>query len=247
MKMKFRHIEVDVKRLIAVALLLMTHLTVSGNVSAQNTSTPTLLPSTDLQIKADDGKALYGSYYALSDSDGPAVLLLHQLYTNRSSWKPLVTPLLNAGFKVLAIDLRGYGQTRGKINWTEAQNDTVAWAAWLKLQPGVQSIAIVGSSMGSNLALIGCLQVDGCKGAVAISPSLDYFGVKTSDAMQAGFPSLIVYADQDRYPKQDVPQMLQLAGDHASTIVYKGRTHGMDLFKEHNDLASQIVSWLQGL
>lgn len=204
--------------------------------------------SIDVQIQSqDDGKNLYGSYFAISDTEGPAILLLHQLYTNRSSWKPLVTPLLNAGFKVLAIDLRGYGKTRGKINWTAAQSDTVSWGEWLKQQSGVQSIALVGSSMGSNLALVGCLALDDCAGAVAISPSLDYFGVKTSDAMQAGFPTLIVYADQDRYPKQDVPHMLELAGDHASTIVYSGRTHGMDLFEEHDDLVANIVQWLQGL
>ncbi len=225
--------------IIALSMLLLM-----GNpVKAQDVS---VSPSgLDVEIAAQDGKKLYGSYFAVSDSDGPAVLLLHQLYTNRSSWSPLVQPLLDAGYKVLAIDLRGYGKTRGKINWELAQDDTVAWGNWLKSQAGVQSISIIGSSMGSNLALNGCAAIEGCSGAVVISPSLNYFGVKTADAMQSGFPILIIYADNDRYPKQDVPQMLELGRDYTASIVYTGRTHGMNLFDEHDDLPAQIIKWLQ--
>ncbi len=205
----------------------------------------TLANSTAVEIKASDGKTLYGSFFA-ADGDAKAVILLHELYTNRSSWKPLVQPLLESGFKVLAIDLRGYGKTKGKINWKSAQTDTVAWAEWLKMQPGVQSIGLVGSSMGANLALNGCAAITGCVGAVAISPGLNYFGVKTTDAVQAGFPALIVYADRDPYPKNDVPKMQELAGEHLEILLYCGRTHGMGLFKDHDDLAGAIVTWLAG-
>lgn len=200
----------------------------------------------DVQIEAGDGKMLYGSFFMASEGDGPAVLLLHQLYTNRSSWTPLVQPLLDAGFKVLAVDLRGYGKTKGKINWKAAQQDTIDWAGWLKGQPGVQSVALVGSSMGSNLALNGCAALEGCKGAVAISPSLNYFNVTTEDALQAGFPALIIYADRDRYPAADMPRMLELGGERVTTIVYSGRAHGVDLFKEHDELVGQIAEWLKG-
>ncbi|MEZ4670898.1 MAG: alpha/beta fold hydrolase [Anaerolineae bacterium] len=226
-------------------ILLIGLLGFSLTAAQDNVPVPTA-SGVDVQIKAADGKTLYASYFASSDGDGPAALLLHQLYTNRSSWTPLVQPLLDAGFKVLAVDLRGYGQTKGKINWKAAQQDTVDWASWLKAQAGVQSVSLVGSSMGSNLALNGCAAVEGCTGAVAISPSLNYFNVATADALQAGFPSLIIYADHDRYPAADMPRMLELGGDHMATIVYSGRTHGIDLFKEHADLVGQIVEWLKG-
>jgi len=228
---------------LAITLLFLAIL---SPLSAQDTApTPPSTNSTDIEIKASDGKTLYGSLFAV-DGDAKAVILLHELYTNRSSWKPLVQPLLDAGFKVLAIDLRGYGKTKGKINWKNAQTDTVEWANWLKAQPGVQSIELVGSSMGANLALNGCAAISGCTGAVAISPGLNYFGVKTTDAVQAGFPALIVYADRDTYPKNDVPKMQELGSDHLEILLYSGRTHGMGLFKEHDDLAGSIVTWLAG-
>jgi dienelactone hydrolase len=227
--------------IISLALVWITGFTTFAQDAAPAPSTS----GSDVQITASDGKTLYASYFG-ADGDSKAVILLHELYTNRSSWKPLVQPLLDSGFKVLAIDLRGYGKTKGKINWKTAQKDTVEWADWLKGQPGVQSIELVGSSMGANLALNGCAAISGCLGAVAISPGLNYFGVKTSNAVQAGFPALIVYADRDSYPKNDVPKMQELGGDHLEILLYSGRTHGMGLFKEHDDLAGSIVTWLAG-
>jgi pimeloyl-ACP methyl ester carboxylesterase len=216
-------------------------LSMASAVFAQESS-----PEQIVQIVAADGKKLYGSYFSASDAEGRAVILLHQLYTDRSSWTPLIYPLFDAGFKVLAVDLRGYGQTRGKINWKAAQEDTLTWAEWLKEQPGVTAITTVGSSMGSNLAINGCAAIAGCLGAVALSPSLNYFNVTTHEALQAGFPVLIVYADRDTYPKQDVPQMLELGGGHVESLVYPGRAHGVDLLGDQGDLIATIVGWLQG-
>jgi dienelactone hydrolase len=207
--------------------------------------TPTPEPeSLEVELEAADGLTLQGEYFARSDAEGRAVLLLHQIYTNRASWTPLIYPLLDAGYKVLAVDLRGYGATRGKINWTAAQDDTVAWADWLKAQPGVTSVALVGSSMGSSLALVGCAAVEGCVGAVALSPGLNYFDVYTGEAVQAGFPSLIVYAENDRYPKEGVPTLQEIGGDSVQVIMYPGRVHGVDLFKEDEALIPLIVTWI---
>ena len=147
-------------------------------------------------------------------------------------------------------DIRGFGDTRGRLNWTSAQADTVTWATWLREQPGVTSVMFMGSSIGSSLALVGCLQVEGCAGAVALSPGLNYYQVYTGDAIAAGFPALIVYADHDPYPIRDVPKMIELAdpdGDgahHLSLQVYAGREHGMALFAAHDDLVGAITSWL---
>jgi hypothetical protein len=40
--------------------------------------------------------------------------------------------------------------------------------------------------------------------------------------------------------------MLELGSGHVESIVYPGRTHGIDLFGEHDDLAGTIIGWLLG-
>lgn len=229
--------------LIVFAAWIMAVAVAAQDAPPETPPTPTAAPSPDVQITASDGRTLYGTYYD-GGGEGPAVLLLHQLYTNRSSWTPLVGPLRDAGFKVLVVDLRGYGQTRGRVNWTQAQDDTLRWAEWLRGQPGVTKLQMGGSSMGANLALVGCAAVEGCSASVALSPGLNYFGVTTESAIASGRPALIVYADKDRYPKDDVPAMQQIPGGAVEVIVYEGRDHGVDLFRVHDDLAAAIVGWL---
>lgn len=226
-------------------ILFFALMVIVSVISAQEqpTATPTPIEPTLIEIDATDGLNLKGSFYSISANDQPAVLLLHQLYTTRVSWNPVVNPLLEAGYKVLAVDLRGYGQTRGRINWTQASEDVKTWVEWLDAQPGVTSVAIMGSSMGSSLALTGCALSE-CAGAVAISPGLNYFNLSTRDAMQAGFSSLLIYSDHDTYPARDVPTMAELGGENVTVQMYAGRTHGVDLFKTQDDLLPLVIDWL---
>lgn len=226
--------------------LLILGLMLTFGVAAQDSAPAAPSPTTPslIEIPAADGLTLRGAYFA-PHANAPAVLLIHQLYTTRHSWDTLTLPLMEAGYNVLAIDLRGYGKTRGSINWTRAQEDTTRWAAWLSQQSGVSSVTFIGSSMGAALALNGCAAFDPCKGAVAISPGLNYFGVSTEAALSDGFPILAIYADKDRYPSEDMPAMQEIAGDKMTVITLTGRAHGIDLFREDDTLIPSIVEWVK--
>ncbi len=205
-----------------------------------------------IKIEADDGLTLVGDYFAPFDHATPAVLLLHELYTAHASWTPFIDPLLDHGYRILAVDLRGHGATGGGINWRRAQRDTQVWLNWLYEQPGVTPAAvfIIGSSMGANLALNGCMDAETCAGVIALSPGRNYHGISTDDAITSGQPTLIVYAERDLYPRRDVPRMLDLAAEHSlpgetiTVLSFPGRTHGMDLFDIYEDLPTDLINWL---
>ncbi len=207
-------------------------------------ATPEPFKPLEVTLEAPDGQTLYGWYSSAGEGDGRGVVLFHQLYTTHASWNAFGQTLMDAGYKVLAVDLRGYGKTRGKISWTASQDDAVAWISWLKSQPGVTSVSVVGSSMGATVALLGCSKSDQCKSVVALSPGLDYYRVDTTPALEDGFPALLVYADRDTYPSRDVPVMQERGGDHIEVLAYEGRDHGVDLFKKHTDLMGILIEWL---
>lgn len=200
-----------------------------------------------VDAKADDGLTLVGAYYNAGD-ERPVVLLLHELYTTHSSWSPLIGPLLDAGYNVLAVDLRGYGATRGKINWQKAIADVQSWFNWLRAANTSDNLAVIGSSMGSNLALVGCANDAGCRTAIAISPGLNYYGVHTEAALAEGLSqrsALLIYSERDRYSALGVPQMLELASGEVGVHTYTGNRHGMDLFRtQGEDLIPRILDWL---
>lgn len=218
--------------------------------SETDTDAPTT-PDSDtnaIVIQAEDGLQLAGHYYG---NGSRAVLLLHELYTASASWNGVIDALLDSGFSVLTVDLRGHGATRGAINWNLAQDDTLTWLDWLTDAQNVRRVYVMGSSMGANLAMVGCAAHDACVGAVAISPGLHYFGVFTEDAVLSGLPMLLVYADRDSRPARDIPQMIDMAEDAEldtlTVLSYPGRAHGMLLFDTDAPVLEDIVAWLRGI
>lgn len=229
-------------------LILLLVLSIGAPVAAQNDAedSPRVQPQV-VRVAASDGLTLVGDYYALGGEGQPAVLLLHQLYTTRASWSPLINPLLDAGYSVLAVDLRGYGASGGRISWTRAVTDVQTWLDWLRAQPGIRAdaVAVIGSSMGSNLALVGCANDSQCMTAVAISPGLNYYGIRPADSLGEGHSALLVYSRRDGYSGRSVPQMAEIASGDVQVQAYDGNVHGMDLFTTQGDtLIPLIVDWL---
>ena len=52
------------------------------------------------------------SFPVIDQGTGPAVLLLHGFPDSRLLWRNQIGPLLDAGFRVIAPDLRGFGEPR---------------------------------------------------------------------------------------------------------------------------------------
>ena len=63
-----------------------------------------------VSFPTDDNGTVYAHEYGQGDR---AVLLAHGGRFNKESWAPQAKVLVDAGFRVLAIDFRGYGQSRG--------------------------------------------------------------------------------------------------------------------------------------
>jgi pimeloyl-ACP methyl ester carboxylesterase len=185
-----------------------------------------------ITVRADDGLALHGDWLLMEES-APTVLLIHQMYTTSRSWAHVRQALAGAGFNVLAIDLRGYGRTGGGIDWRAATDDIMHWLSWLRSESGItrDDIAIVGSSIGANLALVGCGADPACRAVIAISPGWSYYGVAIGEALAelAARPALVIYAETDRWPALAMPQITAAAGPGLEILALAGNRHGMDL------------------
>ena len=90
-----------------------------------------------VEIKGQDGFALKGSFYASGNDKGRAILLLHGMNGNRNTWDATVAPLLQAGISVLAVDMRGYGETGGNVDFGQNNDDANLWMEWLRKQSGI--------------------------------------------------------------------------------------------------------------
>jgi len=194
--------------------------------------------------------SLVADFYP-AEVDAPVIMLLHMLNSNRAAWDPLIPDLFAAGYALLNIDMRGHGDSGGTRDWEETINDVaVGWTGWLAVNEhvGESGLAIIGGSIGANVALISCAQAEICRGAIALSPGLDYRGVKPESALVDGLAdraALLVAAQNDRSSSTAIRQMFLKAKGDVTARLYRGRAHGTRLFDSDYDSVSRLIlGWL---
>jgi pimeloyl-ACP methyl ester carboxylesterase len=106
-----------------------------------------------VSFATEDGGTVVADLYGAGTR---GVVLAHGGRYDRASWAPQAKRLAASGFRVLAIDFRGYGQSRAGTATTASDPglrfDLVAAARWLRAR-GATSVAIVGGSLGGGAAL----------------------------------------------------------------------------------------------
>ncbi|MGI9068225.1 MAG: alpha/beta fold hydrolase [Pyrinomonadaceae bacterium] len=91
-------------------------------------------------------------YQEAGDSSSPPMILIHGFASFSLVWSKVLLPLADAGFRVIAPDLPGYGFS-GKprhLDYTIASQ--AAMVAGLLNQLGIERIVLVGSSYGGAVA-----------------------------------------------------------------------------------------------
>jgi alpha-beta hydrolase superfamily lysophospholipase len=64
-----------------------------------------------VNFKTKDGVTIVGNYFKPRKEHAPAFLLLHMMPATKESWNDFASHLQKEGFEVLAIDLRGHGES----------------------------------------------------------------------------------------------------------------------------------------
>jgi pimeloyl-ACP methyl ester carboxylesterase len=106
----------------------------------------------EVSFPTADGGVIWADLYGTGD---PGVVLAHGARFNKDSWGKQAEVLVKAGFRVLAIDFRGYGQSRGGDKSApgsgEKYQDVLAAVRYLR-ENGATSVSVIGASMGGGAA-----------------------------------------------------------------------------------------------
>jgi pimeloyl-ACP methyl ester carboxylesterase len=90
-----------------------------------------------------------GRLHAVVDGEGPPILLVHAGIVDLRAWDPLVPFLVEAGFRAVRYDTRGYGQsTTEDVEFSNRADLRAALDAF-----GIAKAAFVGNSRGAMIAL----------------------------------------------------------------------------------------------
>jgi len=212
----------------------------------------------NLTLTTSDGKKISASLSIPADLKGkvPAVILIHQGGSDRSEWKWLIPRLTGKQYIVLAYDIRGHGKSdsvssrRSLYNDPrQAPKDLLAAVKYLKKLKTVDSrrIAIIGSSIGGNLAMAASSR-GLIKTVAAISCKTS--AVKNlSGKQKVSFQSAMIISsarDQNGKRARWARELYNMTISPKNLVIVKeSASHGVSIFKDDPSLTDKVLQWLK--
>jgi dienelactone hydrolase len=188
-----------------------------------------------------------------------AVILLHMMPARKESWNECAEAFHKEGYDVLAIDLRGHGESGGG-NYKEftheqhqaSRHDVEAARQWLVAQ-GVhpEHIVVGGASIGANLALEYLGNHPECKAVFCLSPGVAYRGIETMPIVRRLTTNqrvfFIVAKDDSRIPDnfEQTSQIYEAMTGEKKLEVFETGGHGTEILNAHPALIDEIITWFQ--
>lgn len=184
---------------------------------------------------ADDGGQVCADLYGRGDGrGGKSVVLAHGGRFNKESWREQALTLISAGFRVLAIDFRGFGCSKGPrqqdFDNAPFEKDVLAGVRYLKAG-GAKSVSVVGGSFGGAAA--GDASIKSAAGEIdrivllGAAPNLPADGLKSR--------TLFIVAREDsngngpRLP--EIQAQYERAPQPKQLIILDGSAHAQFLFQ----------------
>jgi pimeloyl-ACP methyl ester carboxylesterase len=109
-----------------------------------------------VSFATDDGGTVCADLYGQNNGQANrGVVLAHGGRFNKESWHDQALSLASAGFRVLAIDFRGYGCSKGpgqeNFDGAPFEKDVLAAVRYLR-EHGAKTVSVVGGSFGGAAA-----------------------------------------------------------------------------------------------
>lgn len=103
----------------------------------------------------DDAPKIRAIWMPQPDTDAPVVLYLHGTFRNVFQNRPKIVPIYQAGFSVLAIEYRGWGDSTAMTpsEVSILQDARLGWRELVRRAPNRQHRVLYGHSMGGGVAI----------------------------------------------------------------------------------------------
>jgi pimeloyl-ACP methyl ester carboxylesterase len=209
-------------------------------------SSPTAPPQ-PVSFPTEDGWTIHADLYGAGQR---AVVLAHGGRFTKASWAKQAPELVKAGFRVLAIDLRGYGMSKAGPEAARADygspKDVLAAVRYLR-RNGAKTVSVVGGSMGGTAAADASAQARPGE----IDRVVLLGAAATVPAERLTVRKLFIVSRDDLGPR-DIPRLQRIRAQYESApepkelVILDGAAHAQFLFEtdQAERLLREIVRFL---
>lgn len=178
-------------------------------------------------MKASDGASVYG---VETGKGTVGVVLAHQYGSDHCEFVGFAHELADRGYRALAIDMRGYGFSRGGV-WNRLDRDLLAAAGRLRAD-GARKVVLVGASMSGTAAIVAASEArPAVAGVVSLSGPARFRGLDAGRAVKRlRVPVRFLAARADPPSAPDARRLERLAPSRDKAVaLYPGAAHGSSL------------------
>lgn len=250
------------KRIVLCILALFLVFTNSSVLAAQNYT------KKELKTVSADGFNIISTFVypkVQQQKEFSTVVLLHSLGYNSGWWGSLEQELLNQGFAVLSIDLRGHGKSiynskLAKVSWKDLKN-----SAYAKYPEDVLAVinnikeentkriffnnwAIVGADIGASAGVLVSDKIETKPTAIVmISPVVEtkglYIPVSVAHLDDVDFLTIAGTGDSEAVKAQNY--LKKFAQKDFTCYTSPSKSSGMIMLKNDAELSTLISQWLK--
>ena len=216
----------------------------------------------EVMFQTQDKVLIFGNWVEPPGAIG-AALLLHMMPADKSSWDDLQRELEKRRIASLAIDLRGHGQSTSKGSeaidykeFTDTEHQDSLYDIESSLQFlrkngfGLEKVAIIGASIGANLALQTAASNRSIPAIVLLSPGENYRGIETFPIAKNLNPNQAILASgssgDDQASFDAAEKIIELAPSREKRFIpLTSAGHGTNMFAQQKQFPEGIASWVE--
>ena len=208
-----------------------------------------ILPK-QFEVITPDGVDIKLNLYDHPSSE-KGVILLPMLGKTKESMDYMAQFLYALGYKAVAVDYRGHGGS--ELNWQSFRSKDFANMVYdvkaardFLLAHKVKRIAIIGASIGANVALNHTATDQQIRTSILLSPGIDYRGVKIDYSIpDIKVPILVFTSKKDQYSFISTQHLQKLCSSPNIKIeCLEGEGHGMELIS-NKETKKQVLACIQ--
>jgi len=209
-------------------------------------------------FKTSDGLTIVGTFVE-AGKDAPTVVCLPMYGSTRASYDPLVGPLVRKGLNVLAIDLRGHGESAPELATKVKERDEAVFAAmYLDVAAALDflekekkcdrtRVALIGASVGCSVAIDYTRRHPGdVRAVVLLTPGSKYLGLDSLAHLKQwpGTSSFLFTSSEERKTSEEVMKALGRYHGGSHMVIPGEGIHGTRMFGKVNQIEDLIANYL---
>jgi dienelactone hydrolase len=195
----------------------------------------------EVSFPTQDGGTAFADLYGNGQR---GVVLAHGARFDKASWKEQATQIAGAGFRVAAVEFRGYGKSKAgpksQSPNDELYMDVLAAVGYLR-DHGAKSATVIGASMGGGASANAVVQMR----PGAIDRLILLAPVPIEHPEHLNVPKLYIFAEGDSLAPR-IREQFAKAPEPKQQIVLSGSAHAQNLFRtdQGERVMSEILQFL---